>query len=237
MVRIAGNKTVSQWTELRARLVDGFSHKDWIEALYFFDERINGRYLEPIDCIESSKIGKELKGVGFAICTLICALIETLETFHSGMNYKKQPAQGNLYEYSHGKSRELFTKFLNTKSPFSVYFRRYNGLADDFYTGVRCSLLHDASTCDGWVINVREKETIVIRNGEKILNKRSFMKDIRQYIQEYKNSLMEPDNQNLREAFIRKFDGICEASQITRQEPTAERQGEPPLPHYTPSPS
>ncbi|HHD7242348.1 TPA: hypothetical protein ACNOIA_004629 [Enterobacter cloacae] len=237
MVRIAGNKTVSQWTELRARLVDGFSHKDWTEALYFFDERINGRYLEPIDCIESSKIGKEFKGAGFAICTLICALIETLETFHSGKSFKKPPDPENPYEYGHRKSKEHFTNFIKTKSPLNKYFANDNDLANDFYSGVRCSLLHDASTCDGWVINVLEDKTIVSRNGERILNRHLFMNDIRQYIQEYKNSLMEPDNRNLREAFIRKFDGICEASQIVRQEPTAERQGEPLPPHYTPSPA
>ncbi|EDT7312266.1 hypothetical protein XE98_000999 [Salmonella enterica subsp. enterica] len=237
MVRIAGRKTVTQWFELRARLVNDFSHEDWIEALNFFDERINERYLNPISCIEDSKIGRGLKGAGFAVCTLICALIETLETFHSGKSFKKTPDPENLYEYGHRKSKEHFTNFIKTKSPLSLHFEDDNDLADDFYSGVRCSLLHDASTCDGWVINTREKQTIVIRGEEKILNRRLFIKDIKQYIQEYKTSLMEPDNQNLRDAFVRKFDGICVASQIVRQESAAGLQGEPPLPHYTPSPA
>lgn len=237
MVRIAGRKTVTQWFELRARLVNDFSHEDWIEALNFFDERINERYLNPISCIEDSKIGRGLKGAGFAVCTLICALIETLETFHSGKSFKKTPDPENLYEYGHRKSKEHFTNFIKTKSPLSLHFEDDNDLADDFYSGVRCSLLHDASTCDGWVINTREKQTIVIRGEEKILNRRLFIKDIKQYIQEYKTSLMEPDNQHLRDAFVRKFDGICVASQIVRQESTAGLQGEPPPLHYTPSPA
>lgn len=237
MVRIAGRRTVTQWFELRARLVNDFSHEDWIEALNFFDERINERYLNPINCIEDSKTGRGLKGAGFAVCTLICALIETLETFHSGKSFKKTPDPENPYEYGHRKSKEHFTNFIKTKFPLSIHFEGDNDLADHFYSGVRCSLLHDASTCDGWVINTREKQTIVIRGEEKILNRRLFIKDIKQYIQEYKTSLMEPDNQDLRDAFIRKFDGICVASQIVRQESVAELQGEPPPPHYTPSPA
>lgn len=237
MVRIAGRRTVTQWFELRARLVNNFSHEGWVEALNFFDDRINERYLEPIRCIADSEVGQGLKGAGFAICTLICALIEALETFHSGKNYKKNPEPGNPYEYSHSKSKKHFINFIKTKSHLNIYFRDNNELAVSFYSGIRCSLLHDASTCDGWVINTREKQTIVIRGEEKILNRRLFIKDIKQYIQEYKTSLMEPDNQDLRDAFIRKFDGICVASQIVRQESVAELQGEPLPPHYTPSPA
>lgn len=38
------------------------------------------------------------------------------------------------------------------------------------------------------------------------------MAGIIQYINEYKILLMQPENDELRSAFIRKFDGICKAA-------------------------
>lgn len=209
-VKIAGKRTVSQWNALSDKLKNNPTEKDWEYAVQFFDERINERYLEPAERIKGDGTISNLKGAGFAICTLMCALVENLETFYRGINFKPKP-QG-VYEYGHGCSRALFTDFLKSKLPFSKYFGVDDALANSFYTGVRCSLLHDASTCDGWVINITEHETISVNNGKKILNRSLFMSDIREYIRDYRNLLLQPGNQELKDAFIRKFDGICAAA-------------------------
>ncbi|EJE0684406.1 hypothetical protein NJB38_004781, partial [Salmonella enterica] len=72
----------------------------------------------------------------------------------------------------------------------------------------------DASTCDGWVINIEEHEIIIVRDGKRILHRSLFMAGIIHYINEYKALLMQPENDELRSAFIRKFDGICKAAKI-----------------------
>ena len=209
-VKIAGKRTVSEWNILSAKLKQNPIIKDWEHAVQFFDDRINERYLNPVERIRGYGATSNLKGAGFAICTLLCALVENLETFYCGVNFKLNPK--GQYEYGVGCSKKLFTDFLKLRSPFSQYFGNNNGLANSFYSGVRCSLLHDASTCDGWVINITETETVSTNNGKKILNRSLFISDIREYIQNYKALLLQPENQNLKDAFIRKFDGICAAA-------------------------
>ena len=210
MIKIAGKKTISEWADLSGSLVGVFSESHWKEALCFFDDRIEERYLIPARNVRGNGEHNNLRGAGFAICTLLCALIENLETFHQGINFKS--SNPREYEYSHGHSKRLFTDFLKTKSPFKYFFENSPALADDFYTGVRCSLLHDASTCNGWVINIEESNMITIKDNKKILHRSLFISGIEQYIIDYKNALMQPDNNELREAFVRKFNGICEAA-------------------------
>ncbi len=212
MIKIACKRTVSDWESLSGSLVGEFSESNWGEALHFFEDRINERYLNPIENIRGVGGHNNLLGAGFAICTLLCALIENLETFHRGINFKR--SQPGEYEYGNGCSKKLFTDFLKTKAPFKYFFENDPNLADSFYIGVRCSLLHDASTCDGWVINIEEHEIISVRDGKRILHRSLFMAGIIHYINEYKALLMQPENDELRSAFIRKFDGICKAAKI-----------------------
>lgn len=209
MIKIAGKRTVSEWDSLSKKLIGKFSVEPWEEALKFFDDRIEERYLNPIRHIRGNGNHDNLRGSGFAICTLLCALIENLETFYEGINFNSSsPGQ---YEYGNGCSKKLFTDFLKTKKPFKDFFENNSALADSFYIGVRCSLLHDASTCDGWVINIEEHEIIVVKGNKKILNRSLFMAGMENYINSYKLLLMNPDNNDLREAFVRKFNGICNA--------------------------
>ncbi|MER3146618.1 hypothetical protein [Salmonella enterica] len=205
--KIAGERTISEWIALSTKLKSNPTEEDWKHAVQFFDDRINERYLEPVERIRGDGTTNNLKGAGFAICTLLCALVENLETFYRGINFKVNP-QG-MYEYGNGCSRTLFTDFLKSKSPFDEYFGNETALANSFYSGVRCSLLHDASTCDGWVINIREHKTVLVNKKRKTLNRSLFMSDIMEYIKNYKASLLQPGNKELKDAFIRKFDGIC----------------------------
>ncbi|HIH4317909.1 TPA: hypothetical protein ACYSBI_001849 [Morganella morganii] len=210
MIKIAGKRTISEWESLSEKLHDGFSVEHWEEALKFFDDRIEERYLKPVRYIRGDGNHNNLQGSGFAICTLLCALIENLETFYKGINFNNS-ASGQ-YEYSNRCSKKLFTDFLKTKMPFKTFFEGSPALADSFYTGVRCSLLHDASTCDGWVINIEEHDIIIIKGNKKILHRSLFMSGIEKYIKNYKRLLMHSENSDLREAFIRKFNGICKAA-------------------------
>lgn len=212
MTKIAGNMTITDWEALSEKLVGDFSKEFWENALHLFDARINERYLAPVRNIRGDGQHNNLRGAGFAICTLLCALIENMETFHRGINFKVPPK--NQYEYGFGHSKEFFTDFLKTKPPFKEFFEQSPLLADSFYTGVRCSLLHDASTCDGWVINIEGHEMITVNGGKKILNRSLFISAIEQYVMDYKLQLLLPERNDLREAFVRKFNGICDAAKI-----------------------
>jgi len=199
---IAGAKTIADWELLRPKLIaPTLDLPAWNEAKEFMNQRINTRYLESIEALRNH--GPSLKGEGFAICTIICSLIEAIETFYTGKNFTTKPT--NEFEYGSRKSGNNFNNFLTTRKPFSEYFDK--ALAKDFYANVRCALLHEACTRNGWVINIREHETIVIKNGTKTLNRSLFVADLKECIKRHNKEL--DSSEELREAFLRKFDGIC----------------------------
>ena len=206
-VEIAGTKTSADWDVLRPRLMsEPFDEEAWNQAKEFLDLRLEHRYFKPIDAIRSYGNANKLKGEGFAICTLLCSVIEAIETFYEGINFALKPQ--NKFEYGFGESRIIYTNFLTQRAPFSEYFDAE--LATDFYSNVRCSLLHEACTRNGWKINIREHNTITITKEIKTINRSLFVADLKKCITTYEESLLK--DSDLREAFVRKFDGICKNS-------------------------
>ena len=204
---IAGNKTIADWHELKQKLqTKKFDESAWDQAKSLFDLRLQRRYFDPIEAIRAKSSDGSPQGEGFAICTLICSLIEAIETFYQGTNFSIKPSKP--YEYGFGSSRSIFRNFLTKRKPFDSYFDE--SLADDFYHNVRCALLHEACTRSGWVINIRGSESISIKGKAKSLNRSLFVSDLKECIKLYKEQLYK--SSSLREAFVRKFDGICHNS-------------------------
>jgi hypothetical protein len=56
----------------------------------------------------------------------------------------------------------LIISFLMTRTPFKEDFKTEN-MARDFYEGVRCGLLHEARTKNGWTIWAKDSGTHTIR--------------------------------------------------------------------------
>lgn len=205
MTQIAKNFTNEQWLSLEEKIREDFSNKElWTEAFGVFESRLNERYLTPARIIEKNN---SFSGAGFAIATILCSLIEALETFYEGVCYKHNNPNRDNYEYGIGESKRLFTNFLCTKEPFNSLFT--TELADDFYSNVRCALLHEAMTRNRWVIKVDTNTLINNTEGKsKILNRRIFLESIKSYIQNYKEELFSDDAR--KNAFIRKMNCICQ---------------------------
>ncbi len=77
---------------------------------------------------------------------------------------------------------------------------------------MRCALLHDARTKGKWIIHAESDDNKTIKwvdkNSEKILYRNNLQKAFEQYIDSYGKELTKCPN--LQEAFIRKFDSLCE---------------------------
>lgn len=210
---IAGVKTANDWYELKPRLLfQPLDDQAWSQGIEFYDLRMKTRYLNPINAIRSHKHANSLKGEGFAICTLVCSMIEAIETFYQGKTFSLNPDVAR-YEYGPRNSRAIFTSFLTLRSPFNEYFDE--DLADDFYSNVRCSLLHEACTRNEWRINMHGHKTITKDGSSKLINRSLLVSDLERNMEEYKKLLVS-DNDDYREAFIRKFDGICRNSMNQR---------------------
>lgn len=200
---IAGWKTHADWAALKARLLAG-APGAWQEAFAdFYQTRLVLRYLEPIKVLQEHGSSQ---GEGFAIVAIQCSLIEFLESTEQGMSYRYARRVEELGPYEYKGSRNMFVAFLKGRVPFSSTFDEVT--AQDFYIGVRCGVLHEARTQGGWRIWAKGPAGVVANVTERIVYRDNFQEALLAYIKNYGERLsLDAD---LQQAFIRKFDKLCE---------------------------
>lgn len=204
-VYIAGSKTVNDWKAFRARLASGGDANRWREAFDdYFHARLLLRYLNPIKVLQENGT---FQGEGFSIVAIHCTLIEFLESTVQGRIYRyRRPSDPPLGPHEYSNSGDLFISFLSGRQPFAKDFD--NLLARDFYEGVRCGLLHEARTKGGWTIWAKSPAANIVSAAPKIVYRDNFHAALLEFIEWYKGAL--PSNRALQEAFIRKFDSLCQ---------------------------
>ncbi|GIV89166.1 MAG: hypothetical protein KatS3mg055_1684 [Chloroflexus sp.] len=101
----------------------------------FILERFTERYITPLH-------GDSDRKHGFCTMAISCLMIEALESFWRGWPDTK------------GKSKKAFRSFFQRclQQGLELGVFAPSQLADDFYTGVRCGILHQAETTNGWRI-------------------------------------------------------------------------------------
>lgn len=199
---IAGWNTPADWQTLRGRLLQSEASA-WIEAFTdYFETRLCLRYLNPIKTLQENGTSQ---GEGFSIVAIQCSLIEFLESTAQGTNYRylKRGHVPGPHEYS--SSQEVFTAFLRNRTPFSNKFDE--GSAQDFYVGVRCGLLHEARTKNGWRIWAEGPNGVVASVKNRIVYRNNFQSALLEYIRTYGVALQA--DAALQQGFIRKFDDLC----------------------------
>lgn len=201
---LTSSKTVEDWEKLRDFLEESDDEIVWRKTFIdFFWGRIQSRYLGPIDKLKEHD---SYDGYGFTIMTLLCSLIEFLESTRQGTRYrycKDRDLRSNEYN----KSKQYFITFLTTRRPFSEQFSDYD--ASEFYSAIRCGLLHEASTKNGWKVWAKSVSgEDIISQKTKTVYRDDFEFAIRTYIKAYGDALI--GNRELQAAFIRKYDGLCE---------------------------
>ncbi|RWD79110.1 hypothetical protein [Mesorhizobium sp.] len=195
---IAPGKTKDDWAKFAKQLVPGGDADIWAEAFNtFLFGRLDSRYLKPIAKVRD-KGGWE--GEGFTIVSIQCALIEFLAATLAGKNYRhKNPKPPHEYN----RSGELFVEFLFTTPPFDKLFSKADGEA--FYSNVRCALLHEARTRDGWIIWATGITAVDCKR--KIVFRDTLQGVLEDYIKDYGTTLTA--DVALQEAFLRKFNDLA----------------------------
>lgn len=200
---IAGWKTVADWRDISQQLTVGANTDLWkLVAEEYYMARLELRYLSPIRLLQEH--GTFL-GEGFSIVAIQCTLLEFLESTVQGKTYRYLRHGEVLGAYEYSSSRDIFVKFLTLRPPFSNEFD--NDLAHDFYTGVRCGLLHEARTKNGWRIWAEDTESRIVDKDDKTVFRNNFQAALLRFIENYKLELI--NNPQYQEAFIRKFDSLC----------------------------
>lgn len=238
-MQIAGKKTTGDWIKLvgtREKYLIDFNRAEkwvWEEVYKFFEERINTRYINPINTLLNMK---QNVGEGFAIVNLQCSLIETIESLINGWIYHND----NKSEIKNGwytriiqessrtkkhmnpdenlKNEDIFVSFFKNREPFI----KYNIDGSDFYKSVRCGLLHETQTKNNWKIKFDTLKTGLSygeNEEEKIIFRENFQRDLEIVIADYKkaivNGLCVWDRSNIaliRQNILFKFNHICEKS-------------------------
>ncbi|MDW8848918.1 hypothetical protein SD960_02345 [Flavobacterium sp. MMLR14_040] len=210
----------NQWYLFRNQLRNNYDYNDnWRNVIELFRLRIENYYLSPINKI---KHPAALKGEGFTILTIQCALIEMFAAFKSGkIHNHRKTAVSPSFEYK--QADDCFIKFLQTEAIFENHFysmrsgrKRLNVpfSAKDFYGSVRCGLMHEARTKGSWVINAKKaypggERIFITQDSGTIRVDRNILNNLlTEYLQNYLAELS-AQNQNgnsLRRLFGRKLD-------------------------------
>lgn len=199
---IAGWKTSADWQVLWPRL-SASDPEAWREAFAdFYETRLSLRYLHPIKVLQDNGT---FQGEGFAIVAIQCSLIEFLESTEQGKNYRYVRRGETLGPYEYKSSQDIFVAFLTGRAPFSATFDE--ATAQDFYIGVRCGLLHEARTKNGWRILAKSPAGAVVSVAERIVYRDNFQDALLAYVKNYGERLLHEPNLQL--AFIRKFNSLC----------------------------
>ncbi|TDE18401.1 hypothetical protein [Dyadobacter psychrotolerans] len=141
------------WSEERKIVRNSYDFNEhWAEIVKRFEARINDFYFSPIDRIKDPN---ELKGEGFTILTIQCALIEMFAAFKYGKIHKFDKKNIDP-KYNYKTANECFIPFLHSEQIFENHFYKFdnNGKklcdepfsATEFYNKVRCGLMHEART-------------------------------------------------------------------------------------------
>lgn len=114
------------------------------------EHRLSRRFVKTIDNANEKDLSSFMS---MAIC---CLIIETPECFYLGLPDTKKRGEGI----------RVFKSFFNrSKIDFPGFFEK----SKDFYDNVRCGLLHQAETMNGWFLK-RVGQILEVSGGAKFIN-------------------------------------------------------------------
>ncbi len=121
---------------------------DWTRAVSVFEERLQARFLVPIDKLLSVPFA------GFVVVALDCLLAETIQSYRKGRSSKSQ------------ETAAYFQEFVDESAPLKGAFAASERLKD-FHDNVRNALAHDGETRGKWLIERGENADWVIRDTSR----------------------------------------------------------------------
>lgn len=159
-----------------------------IEIINFIYHRFENRYIKHVRDIDS----------GFTRMAIGCLMIETLESFKLG------------YANTKNKSVTVFQSFFETENKFFPGFGPY---AKIFHRTIRCGILHQAETTEGWRI-LRSGKLLDIEG--RAINAKIFIDKLSACFDNYLEQLHRDDFTSiLWKHAIKKLISICDDCKVT----------------------
>lgn len=176
----------------------------------FIYNRLYGRYLKPYD-YDSDAYRKYYKN-GFAIMGSSCLLIESYVSFSEAKFRKTKDL-----------SRQCFGHFFTTEKRFkefaaggrqkdgTISTKKQGGTPNEFYDNVRCGILHNGETRNGWTISRNPKKPLFNRVTKEI-NAVKFANNMKAILKSYKLKLQStnPPDTELWPTFLNRLNDLIE---------------------------
>ena len=173
-------------------LLEGGEAESKKQIVDFIYHRLHERYIEPllhVPCNYKS---------GFLMMASACLLIETMQAFYSGRNETRD-------ENGRGNGEKSFREFFERESNF------FPGFADeevDFYSNIRCGILHQAETKAGFSI-LRDRGKLLDK-AQKSIEANLFLEALERCLKKYVECLRaSEDNSDLWKNAVKKLNYIC----------------------------
>lgn len=174
----------------------------------FLEYRASGNRNAMVDTLRKRLTERFLKSVvshsygGSMYLVVSCLLIETLEAFRQGLK--------NTY----GHSGACFKSFLGR----SARFKHLHGHEEEFYSAIRCGLMHQGETTYGWRITQRQASgsnpnaPILYDVESKKIDARLFLRYVREEMEEYCRLLkVTPATSPEWQGFLTKMEAVCDS--------------------------
>ena len=176
---------------------------DWNTAVEIFLDRVNGRFLAPIDAIRKHTDLQIAEFAGFVVIAIDCLLIETLVQFRTGEDETK------------GSHTDAFWSFFKESDFFKHDFDSRQK-SEIFYGHFRCGILHQAQTKKSSLVRYcrqRMVEARVLGNIQQglIIDRDLFHNALVDEINSYAQRLRFPQDErdrSLRQRFVKKMNLI-----------------------------
>ena len=173
---------------------------NWEEATNIFNDRVEGRFVAPVDAMVEHASYEIKEFSGFAILAVDCLIIETLNQFYKGT------------DATAGKNWKAFRDFFRGSVHFKTEFPN-SKMCEIFYSHFRCGLLHQAQTKKQSKIRYGEERMIQLVDSKDvnkglIVDRKRFHDALKLEIKDYIKKLKNPEtpaDHTLRLNFINKM--------------------------------
>lgn len=214
-----------EWARIRLIANQAYKYDEvWEDAIRLFEKRVSRKFFDPIQLIIDRRT---LKGEGFTIVMVQCALIEMFAAFREGKIFNHFCTSASpKYEYK--DSKNWFVRFLRTDPIFeNIFWKRNpkgNTIIDQpysaakFYECVRCGLMHECRTKENWIISATPKEKsskieqsfLAPKGTEIVIYRTVFHYRLLTYLSNYIQDLQQEtqEGRTLRKHLARKLDNL-----------------------------
>jgi hypothetical protein len=173
-----------QWMKAK----DDDAKNNLIKLIY---HRFYNRYVKHLHQIDS----------GFLKMAVSCLMIETLESFRQG----KKNTKGK------GVGQNMFRDFFKIEDRL---FPDFKNIASDFYSSIRCGILHQAETTNAW--RILRKDALLDKTN-KTINASRFVKALDKSLDNYVVSLQrEGFDSTIWKNALFKIEDVCANCKVSR---------------------